>query len=312
MVIAAAGGSTYTYTGAETQTSLDWTHPFCATATGTQLNITSVKIECTVNRTITLPGPTDSFWFTAVVTADATGMSDTGLVDSGVGLGVSDGWKYMRLHLIKDNGQAKVALVKGGSPDASLSINADWISGPIIVQLYRYGTTVGIKVGIKQVTDSYASMDDDDPLWMPRVSFGHLVTTTRTSTWDTLEWSISSEEVLQVPIDIKPFSRNNVIRLWKWSIIPVAIFSTEDFDAPNDIDMPSLTFGKTGDEQSLLYWQKWKHWDLNHDGLKDQVCYFWTSKTNLTVDDTEGILKGVTKDGIPIEGRDNIKIKKWK
>ncbi len=233
MIMAAIGGSTYTYTGAQTQSSPHWgTYPAgCgASAAGDQLNITSVFTECIVSRTQDLPSPNDSFWFTAVVTAVAAGMEDTGVVDSGVGLGVSDGDKYMRVHLIKDNGEAKVALVTGGVPDASLSIAADWIDGPVIVTLYRYGTTVGIEVGKKQITESYWDMDDDDPLYKPRVIFGHIVATTRTSTWHTLEWSISSEEVLPVAIDIKPGGCPNPLNVKSKGVLSVAILGKEDFD----------------------------------------------------------------------------------
>ena len=311
--MAATGGSTYTYTGAQTQFSPHWANypAGCgASAAGDQLNIISAFTECIVSRTQDLPSPNDSFWLTAQVTADAAGMGDTGVVDSGVGLGVSDGDKYMRAHLIKDNGEAKVALVTGGVPDASLSIAADWISGPVIVTLYRYGTTVGIEVGMKQITESYSVMDDDDPVWMPRVIFGHIVSTTRVSTWHTLEWSIGSEE-LEVAIDIRPRSKRNVISLRQRGMIPVAILSAEDFDAPNDLDRPSLTFGRTGNETSLAHCRRWGHRDVNHDGLKDQVCYFWTRKTEFEIGDTEGVLRGLTKDGVQIEGRDHVTIKRW-
>lgn len=146
---------------------------------------------------------------------------------------------------------------------------------------------------------------------IPGFSFGAANGGQSTSYWDSVEWSVVSEEVMPVAIDIKPFSRNNIIRLRKWGIIPVAIFSSEDFDATNDIDIPSLTFGRTGDEQSLAFWQEWWYLDLNHDGFKDQICYFWTRKTNFRIGDTEGILKGTRTDGVLIEGCDEVKIKRW-
>jgi len=116
---------------------------------------------------------------------------------------------------------------------------------------------------------------------------------------------------LQVNIDIKPFRSRNIIILRKWGITSVAILSTEDFDATKDIDMSSITFGKTGDEDSLAYYHKWWHWDVDYDGNKDQMCYFWTNKTGFEIGDIEGILKGLTKDGAPIEGSDMVKIVDW-
>jgi hypothetical protein len=50
--------------------------------------------------------------------------------------------------------------------------------------------------------------------------------------------------------------------------------------------------------------------DINRDGLRDLICYFWTQKTDFDVGDTEGILKGKTKDGVPIWGSDSVKIVK--
>ena len=118
------------------------------------------------------------------------------------------------------------------------------------------------------------------------------------------------QDISNVAIDIKPFNRRNVIWLWKWGIVSVAILSADDFDAPEEIDKTSITFGRTGDEQSLAYSHRWWHWDVNRDGLPDLICYFWTEKTGFQVGDTEGILKAQTNAGLYVEGRDMVKIKK--
>jgi len=129
--------------------------------------------------------------------------------------------------------------------------------------------------------------------------------------WVFIEAGSFTIATAQVDIDIKPFRSSNIIILRKWGITSVAILSTEDFDATNDMDMSSVTFGKTGDEDSLAYYHKWWHWDVNCDGYKDQMCYFWTNKTGFEIGDTEGILKGQKKDEEPIEGSDKVKIMNW-
>jgi hypothetical protein len=78
--------------------------------------------------------------------------------------------------------------------------------------------------------------------------------------------------------------------------IPVAILGTLEFDVASQLDLSSLTFGRTGDEQSM-------HWrgtsvpncgvdDVNNDGRDDLVCHFLTSRTGLRPGDSEVILKG--------------------
>lgn len=49
--------------------------------------------------------------------------------------------------------------------------------------------------------------------------------------------------------------------------------------------------------------------DVNNDGLDDLVCHFDTRATGFQVGDTEGILKGLTVTGMPIEGSDSVRIR---
>jgi len=110
-----------------------------------------------------------------------------------------------------------------------------------------------------------------------------------------------------IDIDIKPGTENNSINPKSRGKIPVAILSTEDFDAPSQVDQYSLTFGRTGDEVSLAFCNP-KGEDINGDGLKDLVCHFRTEDTGLECGDTEGVLKGLTMDGTPVEGKDSVRI----
>ncbi len=110
-----------------------------------------------------------------------------------------------------------------------------------------------------------------------------------------------------VTIDIKPGSDPNSINPKSQGKIPVAILSTEQFYAPEMINKDSLTFGTAGDEDSLAFCN-YRGEDINGDGLMDLVCHFYTQDTGFLCGDTEGVLKGMTMDGTPVEGRDSVKI----
>lgn len=61
-----------------------------------------------------------------------------------------------------------------------------------------------------------------------------------------------SVTVIEVAIDIKPGSDPNSIDSQdEKGVIPVAILSNDTFNAPSQVDRESLTFGRTGDENSL-------------------------------------------------------------
>jgi hypothetical protein len=111
----------------------------------------------------------------------------------------------------------------------------------------------------------------------------------------------------EVTIDIKPGSQSNPINPRSIGKIPVAILSTADFNAPSEVDKTSLTFGRTGDEVSLAFCNK-KGEDVNSDGLLDLVCQFKTKLTGFKFGDAEGFLKGQTLEGVPIAGRDSVKV----
>ena len=60
-----------------------------------------------------------------------------------------------------------------------------------------------------------------------------------------------------VDIDIEPRRDPNYVVVTRRgrcipAVLPVAILSTEDFSAPDEVERDSLTFGSTGDEDSLI------------------------------------------------------------
>jgi len=100
---------------------------------------------------------------------------------------------------------------------------------------------------------------------------------------------------LAIPVDIAINAGNN-------GQISVAILSASTFDAVTSVDRSSLTFGRTGNEQSFAFCNTGGE-DVNGDGLADLVCQFETQMTGFQSGDTVGILRGKTVQGAPIIGQ---------
>jgi hypothetical protein len=124
------------------------------------------------------------------------------------------------------------------------------------------------------------------------------------------EPSFPVEERLVTPvrIDIKP-ERGVLAHMDTRSrhAIPVVLYSLKDFDV-RSVDVGSLTFGKTGDEQSLRKCNK--HFvDVNHDRRPDLLCFFENHMAGFEPSSEVGILRGTTKDTKkPFEGQGTLKV----
>ena len=114
-------------------------------------------------------------------------------------------------------------------------------------------------------------------------------------------------EVMPVSIDIKPGSFPNSINPKSGGRIPVAVLSAAGFDAPLEVYVSSLTFGRTGTEQSLAFCNS-RPEDVNGDGFVDLICHFDTRLTGFQSGDTEGTLNGRTVSGTPLTGTDSVRI----
>ncbi|MBI3894600.1 MAG: hypothetical protein HY313_01580 [Acidobacteria bacterium] len=108
-------------------------------------------------------------------------------------------------------------------------------------------------------------------------------------------------------VDIKPGNDPNSISPKSRGTIPLAILSSSAFDAFAKVDKTSLTFGRTGSENSLAFCNG-SPGDVNGDGLLDLMCHFDTQKTGFQPGDTVGWLQGNTVGGIPIEGSNSVRI----
>ena len=114
--------------------------------------------------------------------------------------------------------------------------------------------------------------------------------------------------VMHMNISVKP-GNNDVAPLNPRARgrVPVALLSSDGFD-PKNVDVASLTFGHSGDEQSLEKCNK-PNADLNHDGVKDMVCHFDNQTASFRKGDLEGVLKGQMKDSGPMfEGRGLLRV----
>jgi len=128
-----------------------------------------------------------------------------------------------------------------------------------------------------------------------------------TATVDIGAFESPSPSVRPVGIDILPRTTPNRISLRRDRTVAVAVLSAAGFDAPAVVDRTSLTFGRTGDEHSLVSCAK-NAQDVNGDGRRDLVCRFSVQQTGFQLGDTEGILRGRTVGGVAIEGRDSVQI----
>ncbi|MHC4741331.1 MAG: GLUG motif-containing protein [Planctomycetota bacterium] len=115
--------------------------------------------------------------------------------------------------------------------------------------------------------------------------------------------------VLSVAIDIKPGSYPNAINLGSHGLIPVAMLSSDQFDAttvdPDTVELAGAGVAMRGKSNKYMAHQE----DVNGDGLVDLVVQVATENLNAgSFQDGYAILTAETLDGQPIEGADEIAI----
>ncbi|NIM15434.1 MAG: hypothetical protein GTO45_25950 [Candidatus Aminicenantes bacterium] len=108
--------------------------------------------------------------------------------------------------------------------------------------------------------------------------------------------------VITVEIDIKPGSWPNAITPRSKGVIPVAILTTDNFDATN-VDPLSVKFGPG---EAAEAHGKGHIEDVDNDGDLDMVLHFKTQETGIQHGYTNACLTGKTMDGKSIEGCDDI------
>jgi hypothetical protein len=121
--------------------------------------------------------------------------------------------------------------------------------------------------------------------------------------------------VLSVEIDVKPGNDDNVVNLGSNGVIPVAILSSEDFDATTvdpcsveltgDTEIPGAGVALRGKKEKPQVHNE----DVNDDGLLDLVCHIETENLDpLNIQEGVVYLKGNTFEGQAIQGSDVITV----
>jgi hypothetical protein len=103
-------------------------------------------------------------------------------------------------------------------------------------------------------------------------------------------------------VDIKPGSDPNSINPKSKGVIPVAVLTTDDFDAMT-VDPLSVEFGPSGAKETH---GKGHIEDVDGDGDQDMVLHFKTQQTGIQCGDSEASLTGKTTSGEDITGTDGI------
>ena len=103
-----------------------------------------------------------------------------------------------------------------------------------------------------------------------------------------------------VEIDIKPGSDPNSVNLGSKGMVPVAVLTTDDFDA-STVDPSTVEFAGA----SPL---RWTLEDVDGDGDVDMLFHFKTEELDLGENSAEATLTGDTTDGKHIKGTDAVNI----
>ena len=117
------------------------------------------------------------------------------------------------------------------------------------------------------------------------------------------EFVFSGPPVLEVEIDIRPGSDQNVINLGSGGVVPVAILTTADFDA--------ATVRPASVRLAGAQPRRWTLEDVDRDGDLDLLLNFRIQELDLDESSTEATLTGETfphAGGLRIEGTDAVRI----
>ena len=108
---------------------------------------------------------------------------------------------------------------------------------------------------------------------------------------------------IEIELDIHPGSDANRINPSSRGAIPVAILGSDDFDVA-DVDVTTLACGPDG--AAPEHKQGGHAVDINQDGLTDLLSHYRTQETGIAPGDTQACVSGLTLDGIPFQGCDEI------
>jgi uncharacterized delta-60 repeat protein len=104
-----------------------------------------------------------------------------------------------------------------------------------------------------------------------------------------------------VEVDVKPGDPDNVVPLQANGVIPVAILTTNAFDATS-VDPASVCFVHSCVEKHGFGHLE----DVNGDGRRDLLLHYEAQTTGIAAGDTQACLTGKTSGGVAVRGCDRI------
>jgi Tol biopolymer transport system component len=218
------------------------------------------------------------------------------------------------LMIVNVDGTGLRALTTGNFRDWEPS----WGNGGIVFSSNRDTTSERWKIwqvqpdgtGLHKVGD----VPGHDPIWLPngQIAFtDESMASKALAAVSILNPATGAKRVVAdvqgylTPIDVRPSNALNQINPVSMGRPEVAILSTRSLDATKAIVQRTITFGRTGAENSLVTCSKAVR-DVNNDGLPDLICRFGLRNADFQMGNSVGILRFTDIRGVPYEGRDAI------
>lgn len=176
---------------------------------------------------------------------------------------------------------------KVGQFDGDMTFRIERTSDTVVLSIPELGTSQSFDLSL--LTGALDSGHIFFGNSLPGATFTSLTVTT-------------SGGVHEIALDIKPGSDRNPVNLKGKGVIPVAILTTDDFDATT-VDPATVRFGP-GEAQEAH--ARGHIEDVDGDGHDDLVLHFKTKDSGIQAGDAEAGITGMTFGGEEIAGSDAI------
>jgi hypothetical protein len=114
---------------------------------------------------------------------------------------------------------------------------------------------------------------------------------------------------VQIVLDVRPESDMNAVNVDSPRVIPVAIVTTDSFDATT-VEAGSVCFGDAEDPAQRDCTEAHGHGhveDVNGDARPDLLLHFEVRETGIDSSDATACLTGTTLGGVSVEGCDSVR-----